>query len=150
MKVMNKIEGLNLRPLRQIKDHRGSVMHFIRKDASEFKEFGEVYFSKINGGVVKGWKLHHRISQLFCIPFGIVKIVIYDDRPNSSTRGTIAEVILDDDANYNLLSIPPKVWYSFKSLSTTYSLLANVINEIHSQDESETDTLLSSKIPYSW
>ena len=149
MKFMS-IEGLSLFPLKQITDERGAVYHFLKSTSPSFKGFGEAYYSRINESVVKGWKLHKSISQNFCVPYGKVRIVIYDDRLDSSTNGTVLEIILDDSENYNLLSMVPGLWYSFKCESSGYALLANIIDMTHTPDESMNLPLGTLSIPYEW
>ena len=145
-----RIEGLSLFPLKQISDERGAVYHFLKSTSPSFKGFGEAYYSKINESVIKGWKLHKRISQNFCVPYGKVKIVIYDDRVGSSTKGVVNEITLDDNENYNLLNMVPGLWYSFKCESNGFALLSNIIDMPHTPDESVTLPLETLIIPYEW
>jgi dTDP-4-dehydrorhamnose 3,5-epimerase len=150
MVLDTKISGLNLTVLNQIKDERGAVFHYLKSDNENFKGFGEAYYSKINPEVIKGWKLHKRIYQNFCVPSGAVKIVIFDDRQNSSTKGLIEEVVLNDNNCYWLLSMPPGLWYSFKCISKQYSLLANITNKAYDPLESITLPIINNKINYDW
>lgn len=144
------IHDVKIVELRQIIDDRGAVFHYLKKDSNEFKGFGEAYFSKINEGVIKGWKYHHRIHQNFCVPFGSVKIVLYDGRENSRTFGCIDEIVLNDGKEYRLLSLPPGIWYSFKCVSIAFALLSNIIDNVHEPNESESIPLINKKIPYEW
>ena len=144
------IADLIITPLKQIGDERGAVFHFLKSDSISYKNFGEAYFSKINEGIVKGWKYHKIADQNFCVPFGAVKIVVFDNRPDSKTFGVVQEILLDDKENYQLLSMPACLWYSFKSLSDNYSILANIINITHSPEESLTLPIGTTKIPYEW
>ena len=48
------IDGVVITPLKQIRDERGAVLHMLRTDAPHFAGFGEVYFSVVNPGVIKG------------------------------------------------------------------------------------------------
>lgn len=144
------IKDLVLTPLKQISDDRGAVFHFLKSDSSNFKNFGEAYFSKINVGVIKGWKLHTIAEQNFCVPYGAVKIIVFDNRLNSSTRGVIQEIILNDFDNYFLLSMPAGLWYSFKCISNEAAILANIINIIHSPTEALSLPLETKEIPYEW
>lgn len=145
-----KIEGLIITPLKQIADERGAVLHFLKYDSPNFKEFGESYFSKINEGVIKGWKFHKKAYQNFCVPFGTLKIVVFDNREDSTTQGVIEEIILDDFKNYFLLSMPPCLWYSFKCESKNFALLSNITNITHSPEESKNLLLETKEIPYEW
>src|SRR4029077_9112630 len=87
----NMIEGVGIRPLLQIPDERGKVMRMLRATDPDFKEFGEVYFSVVFPGAIKGWHLHKRMTINYAVPFGRIKLVLFDDRPSSPTRGEIQE-----------------------------------------------------------
>ena len=54
---MSEIHDLRITPLRRIPDERGAVMHMLRADDPAFERFGEIYFSLVYPGVVKGWHL---------------------------------------------------------------------------------------------
>jgi len=146
----HKIDGVLVTPLKFISDDRGAVLHFLRSDSPSYKNFGEAYFSLINEFVVKGWKRHKILYQNLCVPHGVVKFVIYDNREESLTKGNIQEVVLDSKENYNLLSLPAGLWYSFKCLCNNYALIANIIDVPHSPEESETLPLINNEIPYEW
>ncbi|MHA8076049.1 dTDP-4-dehydrorhamnose 3,5-epimerase family protein [Aquirufa sp. TARAVU-A1A] len=151
--LMNKeivISGLEKVPLKQIIDERGAVFHYLKSSDSTFKGFGEAYYSKVNPGIIKGWKKHNNIHQHFCVPVGAVKIVIYDNRENSPTNGHFNEIVLDELNNYVRLSIPPGLWYSFKCISESFALLANIIDTPHDPNESEVLPLETNKINYLW
>jgi len=45
---------------------------------------------------------------------GTAKIVIYDDRPGSSTNGVINEFVIGED-NLTLVKIPGECWHGFKA-----------------------------------
>lgn len=145
-----KIQGLVLTPLKQIGDERGSVFHYLKSSSPTFNGFGEAYYSKVYRNVIKGWKYHTRISQNFCVPYGRIKMVIYDNRPDSSTNGIIEEILLDDTDNYRLLSMPHGLWYAFKCESEGFSILANIIDMPHDPGESSNLSLDTKEIPYEW
>ena len=81
------IEGVRVVPLKQIPDERGKVMHMLRADDPHFERFGEIYFSTVYAGVVKGWHLHERMTINYAVPVGAIKLVLFDDREGSPTRG---------------------------------------------------------------
>lgn len=145
-----KLEGVILESLNQLVDERGAVFHYLKKSNPFFESFGEAYFSKINGNIIKGWKYHERFSQYFSVPFGEIQIVIYDSRKDSSTYNQTNTYILNDSTKYSLLILPPQVWYSFKCLSPNFALLANIISEIHDPSETKSLPLNNLIIPYEW
>ena len=85
------IDGVVITPLKQICDERGKVMHMLRCDAQVFKSFGEIYFSGVYPGAIKGWHFHKRQEDYFCCVHGMIKLVLYDPRESSPTKGEINE-----------------------------------------------------------
>lgn len=147
-----KINGAFTKPLSIFKDERGAVLKMVQKSSPMFESFAEFYFSITNPGVVKGWKKHFRAIQLFAVPVGKMKIVLYDDRENSDSKGEVEEIILSSESNetYKLLKIPPEVWYSFSAIGESPSMIANLTTEEHDPKESIGIPLDSDKIPYQW
>ena len=143
------INGVQIIPLRQILDERGKVMHMLRVDAPHFRGFGEVYFSAVHPGAVKAWHIHKRMTLSYAVPVGKIKLVLYDDRPDSPSKSRIQEVYLGPD-NYNLVVIPPMIWNGFKGLGSELSLVVNCTNLAHDPDESDRLDPEASQIPYDW
>ncbi len=143
------IEGVFVEKLKKIEDSRGKVMHMLRCDSPHFSAFGEVYFSGINSGMVKAWRKHLKMTQLFAVPVGMIKLVIYDDREKSATRGEIWETELGEE-NYCLVKIPPMLWYGFKGISVMPSLIANCSDIPHHPDEIKRLEPSDKTIPYIW
>jgi dTDP-4-dehydrorhamnose 3,5-epimerase len=143
------IEDVVVQPLKQIVDERGKVMHMLRSDFPLFTKFGEVYFSVVNPGVVKAWKKHLKMTQHFAVPVGKIRLVIYDDRKNSLTFGSF-EILDIGEENYCLIKIPPLVWYGFKGIADTPSLIANCTNMPHEPNEVKCLDYFDKLIPYDW
>jgi dTDP-4-dehydrorhamnose 3,5-epimerase len=143
------IEGILIKELKVFKDERGQVMHMMRCDDGIFSKFGQVYFSVTNAGVTKAWKRHLRMTQHFAVPQGNIQLVIYDDRPNSSTKGQIQEIFLGED-QYQLIRIPPMLWYGFKCLGKESAMIANCSDIPHDPNESEACSMDDPKVPFTW
>lgn len=143
------INGVALIPLKIIRDDRGAVMHMLRADAPHFQSFGEIYFSLVNPKVVKAWKRHHRMTLNLAVVVGSIKLAIYDDRPDSPTRGATQEIIFGPE-NYTLVTVPPGVWYGFSCHGDSPALMANCATTPHDPTESDSLPANSESIPYRW
>lgn len=130
------IVGVTITPLKVIEDHRGAVMHMFHAEHPAFKTFGEIYFSKINFGVTKGWKYHQRMTQNFAVPFGQLALTILDDRQHSQTQGHFIHIQLGLPDHYQLVTVAPDLWYAFRSTSEGGTLLANCADMGHDPEES--------------
>src|SRR5438552_11159777 len=100
------IEGVEIVLLKKIPDERGNIMRMLRCDDKHFEKFGEIYFSTIYPGVIKGWHLHKEMTLNYAVIVGNIKLVLYDNRPTSSTQYDIQELFIGED-NYMLVKIPP-------------------------------------------
>lgn len=143
------IDGVLVHPLRRIPDERGSVMHMLKETDAHFARFGEIYFSTVYPGAVKGWHLHDRMVLHYAVPHGQIKMVLYDDREGSPTRGEVQEIFMGD-SNYVLVRVPAGVWNGFKGIGVVPAVVANCATiphdptEIHRLDPHVND------IPYDW
>ena len=143
------IEGVVITPLRQFFDERGKVMHMLRKDSPVFSEFGEIYFSCTYPGAIKAWHLHKEMTLNYAVIHGSIKCVLFDDRPDSKTRGSVEEYFLSPE-NYSLITVPPLVWNGWKGIGNDTSIVANCATIPHDPSEIERKPVIDPSIPYDW
>lgn len=143
------IEGVNVVPLTRIPDERGTVMHMLKRSDPHFLEFGEIYFSTVYPGAVKGWHLHRLMTLNYACVHGRIKLVLYDDREESPTRGELMELFLGPD-DYSLVQIPPKLWNGFKGMGPHPAIVANCATHPHDPAQSERMDPFGNHIPYDW
>ncbi len=143
------IEGVHVHPLRQLSDERGKVMHMLRADDDHFDRFGEIYFSVVNPGAVKAWHLHREMTLNYACVSGMIKLVLYDDREGSPSRGSLDELLIGD-SNYSLVQIPPGLWNGFKGISAGPAIVANCATHPHDPDEIVRIDPFDDSIPYDW
>lgn len=143
------IDGVIVTSLRQTSDNRGKVMHMLRCDEPHFLKFGEIYFSCVNPGAIKGWHIHKRMTINYAVPHGSIKFVLFDDRPNSPTRGKVQEIFIGE-TNYCLVTVPPLVWNGFKGVGPEMAVVANCTSIAHDPEEVSRRDPFDPAIPYSW
>ena len=143
------IRGVAIHPLRQILDGRGQVMHMLRRDDPWFEKFGEIYFSVVNPGAIKAWHLHKKMTLNYAVVSGEIKLVLYDARPKSPTRGRLQE-ISTGQKNYALVTVPPGIWNGFQGLSERPAIVANCATVAHDPEEIVRSDPFSTDIPYDW
>jgi dTDP-4-dehydrorhamnose 3,5-epimerase len=143
------IDGVIVKQLSIIADERGSVMHMLRADDPEFERFGEIYFSTIYPGVVKGWHMHTRTTLNYAVVAGMIKLVLFDDRPSSLSHGRVEELFVGE-RNYVLVRIPPRVWNGFKGIGTSPAIVANCATFPHDPEDIVRMDPFSRQIPYDW
>jgi len=127
------IDGVVVKPLKQIPDERGCIIKMQESTDPEFRGFGEVYFSTVHPGVVKGWHLHEEMWLNYSVVRGDIKLVLFDDREESPTRGGLVELFLGD-RNRVLVQIPPRVWNGFKGIGEVEAIVCDLTTMPHAED----------------
>lgn len=141
------IAGVIVTPQKRIPNPKGDILHVMKRSGPGYVGFGEAYFSTVHDGVIKGWKRHRRVTLNLVVPVGAVRFVIYDDRPDSATKGSFDDLILGGE-NHARLTVSPGLWMAFQGRSEGLNLLLNIANEEH--DPAEADNRELGTIAYTW
>lgn len=145
------IEGVRTKALKVLADERGRLMEMLRADDELFVKFGQVYVTAAYPGVVKAWHYHERQTDHFVCVRGMMKVVLYDEREASATKGLINEFFIGDHHPL-LVQIPPLVFHGFKCISEHEALVVNLATEVYDYqrpDEFRVDAH-DPRIPYDW
>ena len=143
------IDRVKITPLKKIADERGTVLHMLKRTDPVFDRFGEIYFSSVYPGVIKGWHMHKVMTLNYTVIVGMIKLVLYDGRKSSSTFGRIDELFIGED-NYVLVTIPPRIWNGFKGIGTEQAIVANCTTHPYDPEEIVRKDPYDSAIVYDW
>ena len=102
-------------------------------------------------GVVKAWHYHRVQTDNFVVVSGMAKVVLYDDREASATRGQVNEFFLGD-RNPILVQVPPLVCHGYKGIGADEVMLVNFPTEVYRPEQPDEYRLdpHRSGIPYDW
>lgn len=145
------IEGVKTKQLKVIPDERGRLMEMLRADDDLFIKFVQVYLTTAYPGAVKGWHYHKNQYDNMVVVKGMMKIVLYDNRQGSKTRGEINEFFTGEHKP-ELIQIPPFVLHGFKCISEQEAIVINCPTEVYrynDPDEFRIDPH-QNDIPYDW
>jgi dTDP-4-dehydrorhamnose 3,5-epimerase len=116
-------------PLNIINVPGGDVLHALKFNEKSFISFGEAYFSKIEKNIIKGWKLHTKMTLNLVVPIGEVEFkFVSEDFVNEKTY-------IIGYNNYSRLTIPPNIWFGFRGLASPCSLILNLADILHDSEE---------------
>lgn len=148
---MKLIEGVKIKKLRVIPDERGRLMEMLRCDDDLFIKFGQAYMTSAYPGVVKGWHYHMKQTDNFVVVRGMMKVVLYDSREDSPTKGEVNEFFMGTH-NPILLQIPPYVFHGFKCIGEEEALVVNFPTEPYNYEEPDEYRVHphDNDIPYDW
>lgn len=145
------IKGVWVKPLKIVCDERGRLMEIFRMDDEGFERFGQIYMTTAYPGVVKAWHYHKKQADHFACLRGMMKLVLYDSRPGSKTKGEVQEFFLGDHQPL-LVKIPPGVYHGFKCVSAAEAIVVNIPDRPYVRRDPDEYRLPAhtKKIPYTW
>jgi dTDP-4-dehydrorhamnose 3,5-epimerase len=146
------IHGVVLRPQATQTDGRGTLCEILdlRWDVTD-DPIVSVYQFTIRPGRGKGWHLHRLHDDRIFISRGEVKVVLYDDRDNSPTKGLVNEIHRSELLR-DLMVIPSGVFHAHLNVGETDALLVSMPTRAY--DHADPDVyrlpLDTDLIPYSF
>jgi len=145
------IYQVQVKTLKVIPDERGRLMEMLRSDDALFRGFGQVYLTTAYPGAVKAWHYHKRQWDHFVCVRGMMKVVLFDDRDGSPTRGAINEFFMGDHRPI-LVQIPPLVYHGFKCISDEEAMVINCPTELYNYSDPDEFRAPAhgGPIPYDW
>ncbi len=148
---MTRIDGVETKKLTVHADERGRLMEMLRSDDPFFAKFGQAYLTTAYPGAVKAWHYHQKQVDHFTCVRGMMKVVLYDDREGSKTRGTVNEFFIGEH-NPMLVRIPAGVYHGFKCISEHEALIINVPTEVYRYEQPDEFRIPAHdpRIPYDW
>jgi dTDP-4-dehydrorhamnose 3,5-epimerase len=145
------ISGVKTKKLKVIPDERGRLTEILRRDDEIFQEFGQVYVTTTFPGVVKAWHKHEKQTDHIACVAGLIKLALYDGRPDSPTYREIGQFYLGVH-NPLLIQIPAGVYHGWMCVSPEEAIVVNVPTRVYDYahpDEQRLDPH-TAEIPYDW
>ena len=145
------IDGVKLKKLKIIPDERGRLMEILRSDDEVFERFGQVYMTTAYPGVVKAWHYHKLQDDNFTVVKGMIKLVLFDSRENSPTKGEVNEFFLGE-SNPGLVHIPKLVYHGFKCVGEQEAIVINTPTQPYNAKTPDEYRVApdAKEIPYNW
>lgn len=142
------IDGVVIRPAITHSDERGEICEIYNPAwgiASDPLVY--VYAASVRPGRVKGWVYHKSQSDRMFVLLGFLKIVLFDLRPDSPTKGVLNEIFLSE-RNRGLLFIPAEVAHAVQNIGQTDAVFINMPDRPYNHADPDKYRLSRDRVPY--
>ena len=150
--IGNTIDGVTVREVRHVPRDHGVITEIFRP---EWDPTGlpviHIYQSRLFAGALGAWSCHKRSTDRLFVNQGHLKIVLYDDRDESKTRGTVMQLIAGD-VRPCLIVLPPGIWHGLHNVGNSDALVINCPTEAYNYKDPDHYRLPfdSPEIPHKW
>jgi dTDP-4-dehydrorhamnose 3,5-epimerase len=122
-------------------DERGTLTELY----SPFWGFDDIplvfmYAVTVHPGKVKGWAVHTEKVDRYFFYQGSLRLVLYDDRVDSPTRGMVNDLYFSE-TNRSLVLVPPGIYHAVQNVGTTDGLMLNMPSHPYRHENPDKHTL---------
>jgi dTDP-4-dehydrorhamnose 3,5-epimerase len=146
------IDGVELRRLTVHADHRGALTPMLdARDPLWAEPLVYAYCITIRPSRIKGWGMHERQTDRYVTISGNVRVVLFDDRIDSPTRDTLAQIHFTD-VTPGVLTIPPGVWHATHNWGESVATIVNFPTRPYDAEDPDKNRIdpHSGAIPFDW
>ena len=127
--IPQKIDGVYLRTFTAIVTGYGRLAEVLRSEwLGQNKTVDQIFVSNLAPGNVTAWHAHQTATDRLFIVSGAARVVLYDARAKSPTKGIVQEFSLTGEES-GLLVIPPKIWHGVKNVGADCAIVLNAVDE---------------------
>jgi dTDP-4-dehydrorhamnose 3,5-epimerase len=151
-KLGEKIAGVSVHEVRHVPRDHGVLTEIFRPEWDPSGQpVVQIYQSRLFAGALGAWSCHGRTTDRLFVCEGHVKIVLYDGRDGSNTRGRVMELHAGD-ANPCLVVVPPGIWHGLQCFGGGDALVLNMPTEAYNYQDPDHWRLPfdTPEIPYVW
>jgi dTDP-4-dehydrorhamnose 3,5-epimerase len=137
---MGKIHDVVIKPLVTHSDDRGYFREILRDDDNLLTRFGQTSFTKTYPGVIKAFHWHRHQDDLWYVAVGMMRVVLYDRRPDSPTHGETQAIYAGED-NPVLILVPCGVAHGYQVLGNTPAMLFYHTTQSYDADDTDEERI---------
>lgn len=120
------IDGVVVREVRNVPKSNGMVTEIFRRDWFDREiEIDQVFQAIVESGCVSAWHAHAETTDRLFVNQGLIRVVLYDSRPDSPTHGLVNEFVMGLHRP-GLVVVPPRVWHGVQNLLNRPGALLNL------------------------
>lgn len=112
------IAGVFVKEMKHIVTRNGLTTELYRPEwGMPIAEVRHVIHVNLRPAAISAWHMHQKQHDVVACVSGSLKLVLYDDREDSHTRGMV-NVFALSDARPMAAAIPPGIWHGIRNLNS--------------------------------
>lgn len=142
------IDGLVIEKLKVVPRLEGELVEVLAPPEDSDTGIRNIHMSIIYPGEIKAWHLHPEKRETLVCLTGMLKLVFFDDREGSATRGELQEVF-SGELNYCRVGIPPGLKHAARAYGGERARVL-VLSDKPFEPGSPDKTMVEPPVDYDW
>jgi dTDP-4-dehydrorhamnose 3,5-epimerase len=128
LNMQQLIDGVIIREVKNVAKETGYLTEIYREDWDFVNNnIQQIFQVALFPNTASGWHTHKLTTDRLFVNSGLIKIVLYDGRTDSSTFGLVNEFRFGT-IRPALLIVPPNVWHAVQNIYDDTSYLINFVD----------------------
>lgn len=128
------IDGIQIKEVRPVMTGYGHLTEVLRGEwIPGNAHVDQIFVSTLLPGGLSAWHAHEKSTDRLFVVAGHMRMVFYDARENSPTRGLINE-FRSGVQRPMLIVVPPRVWHGVQNYGNTPAVLLNAVDKAYSYE----------------
>ena len=125
------IHEVRLKEIKPVLTSYGYLTEIFRTDwLDENRSVDQIFQAWHAPKAISAWHAHAVTTDRLFVSQGLIRIVLYDNRPGSPTRGLINQFTVGA-VRPALVIVPPQVWHGVKNVGPDPTVLLNVVDRAY-------------------
>lgn len=146
------ITGVRVKEIKNVPKENGMLTEVYRRDWElDEGDVEQIFQVQVVSGGITAWHAHKVTTDRLFVNQGILKIVLFDARPDSPTLGMINEFRFGQ-VRPALVTVPPGVWHGVHNIGMETASLLNIVDLAYRYEDPDHWRLPQDtpQIPYSF
>jgi len=129
--AMRLIDGVSVHEIANVPKNDGHLTEIFRAEwFGGDVSIAQVFQVMLNPGAISAWHAHEKTLDRLFVSAGVARIVLYDNREDSPTRGEINEFRFGV-IRPALVVVPPRVWHGTQNISDERAVILNLVDHAY-------------------
>jgi dTDP-4-dehydrorhamnose 3,5-epimerase len=130
------IDGVTVHEVLNVPKNNGYLTEVFRTDWMRGMNVtvDQVFQVTLEAGGISAWHAHGRTIDRLFVNQGMMRVVLYDSREESPTRGLLNEFRFGS-VRPALIVIPPQVWHGIQNVASTESSVLNLVDRAYDYED---------------
>lgn len=130
------IKGVEIKKLTLNEDNRGFFIEMVKTNSTFLSEgVAQVSHSLVKKGVIKAWHAHRNQTQWNYVVNGLINVMLYDNRIDSSTYKEKINFYCGDKQQKIIYKFPPGVLHGYKCIEGPMNIIYLTSGQYDINDE---------------
>lgn len=132
--ALRLIDGVTVREVLNVPKSNGYLTEIFRGEWAANAHIDQLFQVVLDPHGISAWHAHAATTDRLFVSHGLARIVLYDAREDSPTRGLLNEFRFGT-IRPALVTIPPRVWHGVQNAGTTACVILNAVDQAYDYED---------------